>query len=99
MPTENNKKVTLDQMKKALARSKAEADKAISASGGGEVATDAEVDALIEAYRTIGPREVMIYTIDRPTPETTLRRIPRPELDAIADRIRRATGIPVQVSG
>ena len=61
--------------------------------------TDAEVDALIEAYRTIGPREVMIYTIDRPTPETTLRRIPRPELDAIADRIRRATGIPVQVSG
>ena len=54
---------------------------------------------MIEAYRTIGPREVMIYTIDRPTPETTLRRIPRPELDAIADRIRRATGIPVQVSG
>ncbi|MDE6564444.1 MAG: radical SAM protein [Muribaculaceae bacterium] len=61
--------------------------------------TDAEVDALIEAYRRIAPREIMIYTIDRPTPETSLRRIPRPELDAIADRIRRATGIEVQVSG
>ncbi len=61
--------------------------------------TDAEVDALIEAYRHIAPREIMIYTIDRPTPETSLRRIPRPELDAIADRIRRATGIEVQVSG
>ena len=48
MPTENNKKVTLDQMKKALARSKAETDKAISASGGGEVATDAEADAMLD---------------------------------------------------
>ena len=48
MPTENNKKVTLDQMKKALARSKAETDKAISASGGGEVATDAEGDAMLD---------------------------------------------------
>lgn len=61
--------------------------------------TDAEVDALIDAYRRISPREIMIYTIDRPTPETTLCRIPRHELDAIADRIRRATGIEVQVSG
>lgn len=61
--------------------------------------TNAEVDALIDAYRRISPREIMIYTIDRPTPETTLCRIPRPELDAIADRIRRATGIEVQVSG
>lgn len=48
MATENtNKKVTLDQMKKALARSKSETEKAISASGGGEVATDAEVDAML----------------------------------------------------
>ena len=51
MATENttNKKVTLEQMKKACARSKAETDKAISASGGsGEVATDAEVDAMLD---------------------------------------------------
>lgn len=61
--------------------------------------TDAEVNALIEAYKRIAPGTIMIYTIDRPTPERTLQRIPRAELDAIADRIRRATGIEVQVSG
>lgn len=61
--------------------------------------TDAEVDALIDAYRRIAPGEIMIYTIDRPTPETSLQRIPRAELDVIADKIRRATGIEVQVSG
>lgn len=61
--------------------------------------TDAEVDALIEAYRRIGPRMIMIYTIDRPTPEKTLRRISRERLDEIAEKIRTATGIEVQVSG
>lgn len=58
-----------------------------------------EVDALIEAYRRIGPREVMLYTIDRPTPEVNLRRVDRPTLDAIAARITAETGITVQVSG
>lgn len=61
--------------------------------------TPAEVDALIEAYRRIGPREVMLYTIDRPTPEVNLRRVDRPTLDAIAARIAAETGITVQVSG
>lgn len=61
--------------------------------------TPAEVDALIEAYRRIGPREVMLYTIDRPTPEVNLRRVDRPTLDAIAARITAETGITVQVSG
>lgn len=61
--------------------------------------TDAEIDALIEAYRCIKPGEIMLYTIDRPTPEVKLRRIPREELDCIAARITAATGISVQVSG
>ena len=61
--------------------------------------TDNEVDALIEAYRRIAPREVMIYTIDRPTPETQLRKVARRRLDEIAERIRHATGLTVQVSG
>lgn len=61
--------------------------------------TDTEVDALIEAYRRIGPREVMIYTIDRPTPETRLRKVSRGRLDQISDRIRAAIGVEVQVSG
>lgn len=61
--------------------------------------TDDEIDALIEAYRIIRPREVMIYTIDRQTPEHSLQRVSRDELDRIARRITDATGIGVQVSG
>lgn len=60
--------------------------------------TDAEIEALIEAYRTIGPAEVMIYSIDRQTPEQSLEKVPREELEEIGRRITAATGIPVQVA-
>lgn len=60
--------------------------------------TEAEIKALIEAYLRIMPGEIMLYTIDRPTPEVNLRRVTREELEAIAVRITAATGIPVQVS-
>lgn len=59
--------------------------------------TDEEVNALIEAYKRIGPKEVMLYSIDRPTPETDLRKVEKDELKRIADRVR-AEGITVQVS-
>ncbi len=61
--------------------------------------TDAEVDALIDAYREIKPRLIMLYSLDRPTPETNLQRVPRAELDEIAARITAATGIEVSVAG
>lgn len=60
--------------------------------------TDEEVNALIDAYRRIQPREVMLYSIDRPTPARTLEKIPIEELRAIGARIERETGIPVQVN-
>lgn len=60
--------------------------------------TDAEIEALIDAYRRIGPREIMLYSLDRPTPELSLQRVPREELEAAAQRITAATGIPVQVA-
>lgn len=60
--------------------------------------TDAEIDALIEAYKVIRPRSIMIYSLDRPTPETHLQRVPREELDRIAARITTATSIPVSVA-
>lgn len=68
--------------------------------GGHEIdnSTPAEIDALIEAYRRIKPRMVMLYSLDRPTPEKSLRRVPREELDLIAARITSSTGIPVQVA-
>lgn len=60
--------------------------------------TPREIDALIEAYKAIGPREIMLYTIDRRTPEQSLEHISPDELHAAARRITAATGIPVQVS-
>ncbi len=60
--------------------------------------TDTEIDALIEAYRSIRPKEVMIYSIDRKTPEQSLQKVPREELQRIADSITAATGLPVQVA-
>lgn len=60
--------------------------------------TDAEVEALIDAYRRIRPREVMIYSIDRTTPARTLEKVPIEELRGIGRRIQMATGIPVQVN-
>lgn len=60
--------------------------------------TDAEVDALIDAYKRINPREIMIYSLDRPTPDTTLKKVPRTELDRIAARIT-AAGLPVTAVG
>lgn len=59
--------------------------------------TDAEIEALIKAYKEINPREVMIYSIDRSTPEEKLVKVEREELERIADRIREA-GINVMVS-
>lgn len=60
--------------------------------------TPEELSALIEAYKKIGPREIMLYTIDRRTPEQSLERVPADELKRAAERITAETGIPVQVS-
>lgn len=60
--------------------------------------TDAEIKALIEAYREIRPRSIMVYSIDRTTPEQSLEKIPRERLEEIAVRITASTGIPVSVA-
>lgn len=52
--------------------------------------TDAEVDALIDAYRAINPGEVMLYSIDRKTPAERLVKVERDELERIAGRMRQA---------
>lgn len=60
--------------------------------------TDAEISALIEAYRLIRPRQVMLYSIDRKTPDEQLRAVAPDELRAIAARIASATSLAVTVS-
>lgn len=60
--------------------------------------TDEEISAWLKLIQEIGPRQVMIYTIDRDTPTEGLERIPLAELEAIAGKIRNL-GFNVQVSG
>lgn len=59
--------------------------------------TQEEIEALIKAYKRIAPRQVMIYSIDRKTPEKQLEKVSHEELEAIASQIR-AEGINVMVS-
>ncbi len=51
----------------------------------------------LEAVKEIAPRQVMIYTIDRETPDQDLQKATHEELDRIAELVREA-GIPVSVS-
>ncbi len=51
----------------------------------------------LEAVKRIKPQEVMVYTIDRETPDRELQKASREELDAIRDRVK-AEGIPCMAS-
>ena len=57
--------------------------------------TDTEIEALITAYKRIKPREVMLYSLDRSTPEEKLVKVEKEELAEIGKRIAEATGITV----
>ncbi len=51
----------------------------------------------LEAIKQIAPQQVMIYTIDRETPDLLLRKATHEELDQICARVQ-AAGIPCQAS-
>jgi cytidyltransferase-like protein len=52
---------------------------------------------LIQQVKEIAPRQVMIYTIDRETPDHDLKKAAHEELDRIAELVKEAN-IPVSVS-
>lgn len=56
--------------------------------------TPGELDALIEAYKRIEPKEVMLYSLDRSTPADNLQKIPHEEIVRIA-RLMEEEGINV----
>lgn len=60
--------------------------------------TPEEIEALIKAYNYIRPAGIMIYSLDRSTPEEKLIKVPREELEGYAEQISKNTGIPVTVS-
>lgn len=52
--------------------------------------SDKEVSQWISRLQEIQPRLVMLYSIDRSAPIHTLEKIPKKELDAIAQKVRQA---------
>lgn len=61
--------------------------------------TEKEQVAWIELLQQIRPRLVMIYTIARDTPANDLRKVSAEELEMIAERVIKETGLEVQVNG
>ena len=59
--------------------------------------TDEYVLPWLETVKRIGPSQVMIYTIDRETPVTTLRKASHEALDRIASLLRE-NGLATSVS-
>ena len=59
--------------------------------------TDYYVTPWLEAVKAIAPQQVMIYTIDRETPDQSLRKATPEELNTIRDRVI-ASGIPCTAS-
>lgn len=59
--------------------------------------SDTYVLPWLEQVKSIAPSKVMIYTIDRETPEPGLRKATAEQLDGIAGRLRHA-GLDVSVS-
>lgn len=59
--------------------------------------TEAEVSAWQNAVRRLRPEHVMIYVIDRQTPDTTLRKVSPERMQQIAAPLR-SEGFDVQVS-
>lgn len=60
--------------------------------------TRQELDALIRAYNLIKPKSIMIYSLDRSTPEEKLVKVERQELERIGRLIEDKTGINVSVA-
>ncbi len=59
--------------------------------------TDEYVTPWLEALRDIAPRGVMVYTVDRETPDRELAKATHEELDSIRSRVE-ALGIPCTAS-
>lgn len=60
--------------------------------------TEEEISAWLKAVKETSPKEVMIYTIDRETPEKNLEKVSLEDLKRIGERVEQL-GIKVSISG
>lgn len=59
--------------------------------------TEEEVSAWLEAVKEVRPKEVMLYSIDRETPEKQLEKVSVEELQKIGERVK-ALGIKISIA-
>ena len=59
--------------------------------------SDVEITAWLNLLKEINPKKVMIYTIDRDTPEKGLQKVSSEKLHNISDKVKNA-GFDVSVS-
>ncbi len=55
-----------------------------------------EIEKWIERLGYIKPKEVQIYSIDRPSADQTLRLVEKRKLEEIAQKAAKVLGIPVK---
>lgn len=60
--------------------------------------TEKEINGWLNIIKTTHPKEVMIYTIDRETPEKSLEKVPLEELKTIGKRVEEL-GIKINIAG
>lgn len=60
--------------------------------------TNVEIDAWVDIIKQTQPKEVMIYTIDRETPEKNLEKIPVEKLREIGIKVQEL-GIKINIAG
>jgi wyosine [tRNA(Phe)-imidazoG37] synthetase (radical SAM superfamily) len=60
--------------------------------------TEEEISTWLKVVKEVKPREVMIYTIDRETPEKNLEKVSLDELKKIGERVKEL-GIQVNIAG
>ena len=65
--------------------------------GAYENTNEPHIQAWIGAVRSIKPRSVQVYTVDRGTAAPGVLEVPRARLQDIADRLTIATGVPADV--
>lgn len=66
--------------------------------GSADNTSPAEVEAWLAALESIQPSRIDLYSLDRPTPDPGLVRVPREDLEKLANLARSRLGVKVNVS-
>ncbi len=92
-----HKSLSLEKIVEGLKRLKDVIIQTIFVKGSVDNTTDGEVDEWISKLKKINPKEVQIYTCDRPVPDKGIEKVPKEVLYKIAEQAEKEIKIPVKV--